>query len=753
MSDDPGGYGHPCRPRPGDGHAAASASRPRWAWSCSPRWPPWGPPARSSRSPPTRGWPRTCRTRRSSSASSCRSSRSSTTGRRPSSSPGSGSSTARSSPSTRSRPSSWTPPPRSRTAPSGRTRASTRSASSPPASTPCAAGPAALRPSPSSSSASGSSTRRARPRRRSRPAASSRRSSSRSASPRPSPARQGKQRIMAAYLNQNYYGNESYGVAAAAKGYFGVELQDLTLAQAAILAALLQAPGSDDLVQNAVVECVDPAADPETCEETQLVVPADARIVERRNFVLDQMAAGGTPLTGDAFGAEDFAAAKAEKVVLAAQRSTEWKLPQFVRQVRRELVRRLCGEDAETCPVLERGGLEIVSTIDLRAPGDRREVGRGRRHRPAGQVAQGGRQGARPPVRAVDGQPARQEAAQRRADRHGLRDRPDRRLPGLREPDRHQGDQALPAPLRRPRRRLAPAGLRVQARRVRDRHRRAADHRRHHVHGRRDRLRRRLHPDRRRQPRARPGPRSQRPPVLAQHPGRQGARRHRQRPRSRRRPRTWASPSGTARWMPASRSRWASRRSTSRTWSAPTATLANGGKLVYQTTIVTVTDGTGVELIGAGDDAQARAGARPGHGRDHDRHPRRQHGPQGEPVLGQVQDHRGQAAAAGDAQDRHQQRRPRPQRVRLHRRAEHQGAGERRVRAGGRRLERQLGQLAGHDGQGPAVLDRRDDLRLAGLPPGGDRGLVDQRLPEAGLARRGRGGPVDGPGGGGRQDA
>ena len=36
------------------------------------------------------------------------------------------------------------------------------------------------------------------------------------------PGVEGKQRIMAAYLNQNYYGNESYGVAAAAQGYFGV---------------------------------------------------------------------------------------------------------------------------------------------------------------------------------------------------------------------------------------------------------------------------------------------------------------------------------------------------------------------------------------------------------------------------------------------------------------------------------------------------------------------------------------------------
>ena len=67
--------------------------------------------------------------------------------------------------------------------------------------------------------------------------------------------------------------------------------------------------------------------------------------------------------------------------------------------------------------------------------------------------------------------------------------------------------------------RLPPARLGVQAVQLRDRHRRQDDHRRHDAHGRRDRLRRRLHAERRRQPRARPGPRPQRAPVLAQHPG------------------------------------------------------------------------------------------------------------------------------------------------------------------------------------------------------------------------------------------
>ena len=37
------------------------------------------------------------------------------------------------------------------------------------------------------------------------------------------PGDEGKQQIIAAYLNQNYYGNQAYGVKAAAKAYFGID--------------------------------------------------------------------------------------------------------------------------------------------------------------------------------------------------------------------------------------------------------------------------------------------------------------------------------------------------------------------------------------------------------------------------------------------------------------------------------------------------------------------------------------------------
>ena len=65
------------------------------------------------------------------------------------------------------------------------------------------------------------------------------------------PGDQGKKRIITAYLNNNYYGNQSYGVKAAARSYFGKELADLTPGEAATLAALPQSPSNYDLVRNA----------------------------------------------------------------------------------------------------------------------------------------------------------------------------------------------------------------------------------------------------------------------------------------------------------------------------------------------------------------------------------------------------------------------------------------------------------------------------------------------------------------------
>lgn len=75
-----------------------------------------------------------------------------------------------------------------------------------------------------------------------------------------------KDQILERYLNIAYYGDGAYGVEAAAEHYFGTTAKKLTLAQAALLAGLVQNPGGLDPVTN----------------------PKGA--LARRNLVLDRMA-------------------------------------------------------------------------------------------------------------------------------------------------------------------------------------------------------------------------------------------------------------------------------------------------------------------------------------------------------------------------------------------------------------------------------------------------------------------------------
>ncbi|MEL7433597.1 MAG: transglycosylase domain-containing protein, partial [Chloroflexota bacterium] len=58
--------------------------------------------------------------------------------------------------------------------------------------------------------------------------------------------RRNKQDIISLYLNEIYYGNLAYGAQAAAQTFFGKDVGDLTLGEAALLAGLPQAPSSLD---------------------------------------------------------------------------------------------------------------------------------------------------------------------------------------------------------------------------------------------------------------------------------------------------------------------------------------------------------------------------------------------------------------------------------------------------------------------------------------------------------------------------
>ncbi|HET7026058.1 MAG TPA: transglycosylase domain-containing protein [Candidatus Limnocylindrales bacterium] len=176
----------------------------------------------------------------------------------------------------------------------------------------------------------------------------------------------GKEAIMEAYLNQNFYGNQSYGVAAAAKGYFGKTLDKLDLAQMAILAAIPKSPTNYDLVRNATEECSVTVAAGDDCPagKSQLVVPADSPIVVRRNAVLTAMVTNRV-LTRTSLTDDEIQAAMREPVVLTPQSSQQWKAAQFVWQVRSQLGALLCGAaDADSCEKVDTGGYHVTTTLD-----------------------------------------------------------------------------------------------------------------------------------------------------------------------------------------------------------------------------------------------------------------------------------------------------------------------------------------------------------------------------------------------------
>ncbi len=186
------------------------------------------------------------------------------------------------------------------------------------------------------------------------------------------PGVEGKQKIIAAYLNQNYYGNQAYGVKAAAKSYFGVDdLQKLTPAQAAILAALVKSPSNYDLVKNAQLRCKVPSPQDtaDTCASgkgSELFVPPDTEIVQRRNQILELLAQGRTTLSGGQFTPQQLRDAEKDEVILAPQTTPRWIAPHFVWAVQKELADKVCGVDVPTCPKLEGGGLLVTTTLDTK---------------------------------------------------------------------------------------------------------------------------------------------------------------------------------------------------------------------------------------------------------------------------------------------------------------------------------------------------------------------------------------------------
>ena len=120
----------------------------------------------------------------------------------------------------------------------------------------------------------------------------------------------GKEQIITAYLNQNYYGNQSYGVKAAVRSYFGIDLADIDPAQAAIIAGLPKSPSNYDLVRNAIERCDTVVEEGAECPKSKLVVPSTTPVVQRRDQILDLLASGRTPMSKDDYTPAEFTVAK-----------------------------------------------------------------------------------------------------------------------------------------------------------------------------------------------------------------------------------------------------------------------------------------------------------------------------------------------------------------------------------------------------------------------------------------------------------
>jgi penicillin-binding protein 1A len=140
-----------------------------------------------------------------------------------------------------------------------------------------------------------------------------------------------KDKILAGYLNAIYYGNHAYGAQAAAQTYFSENASQLTLAQAALLAGLPQAPSIYDPFHN----------------------PRSALV--RRGEVLEAMLANG-----DITRRQYSAARRAHLVLTPGRLYSSIKEPYFFSYVIDEL-QRVYG-----ATTVREGGLKVFTTIEPR---------------------------------------------------------------------------------------------------------------------------------------------------------------------------------------------------------------------------------------------------------------------------------------------------------------------------------------------------------------------------------------------------
>jgi membrane peptidoglycan carboxypeptidase len=139
----------------------------------------------------------------------------------------------------------------------------------------------------------------------------------------------GREKILEWYLNSAYYGNLAYGAEAAAQIYFGKSASELNLAEAAVLAAVAEAPA------------LNPLDAPKTAIERQLIV-INAMMGQELISEEEALKAKNTNLK--------FRDTYKPRAELA---------PAYIEYVWDQLTKIIPGER------LERGGFEIITTLDF----------------------------------------------------------------------------------------------------------------------------------------------------------------------------------------------------------------------------------------------------------------------------------------------------------------------------------------------------------------------------------------------------
>jgi penicillin-binding protein 1A len=139
-----------------------------------------------------------------------------------------------------------------------------------------------------------------------------------------------KRDILAAYLNMAFFGQGAYGLAAASEAFFDLEPNELTIAQAATLAAVLHMPSA-----------YQPHDNPEP-------------LTQRRNLVLAAMYEQELITTAEYHEARDTPL----EIEPRSARASDLRFPFFVDYVQRELATILDDER------IAQGGLHIFTTLD-----------------------------------------------------------------------------------------------------------------------------------------------------------------------------------------------------------------------------------------------------------------------------------------------------------------------------------------------------------------------------------------------------